>query len=347
MDDVARWPVTDRADLFTAAASQRGDMSAAVVEKDFWVCWALRRLFTLPEAPAGMIFKGGTSLSKVFKATGRFSEDVDISFDRVDLGFGGDRDPGRAPSKKQAKHRLKLLKETCQDVIRDRFLPQLATTMGNALRDPEQRSWRIETDREDPDCQTVLFHYPTGLAPRGPLAATYVPPVVRLEMGARADHWPAENATVSPYVAEQFPTEFRDARSSVRVLAAERTFWEKATILHAWYHAKPDKPLKGRQSRHYYDLVKLFEAGIGLRAFERQDLLAAVALHKIVFFADSSAKYEEAKPGTLRLLPPTWRQMELREDYGKMREMIFGEPPSFEHLLEVLAEIERRVNSPS
>ena len=65
MDEVARWPARDRADLFTATAEQRGDMIAAVVEKDLWVCWILRRLFTLPNAPGGMIFKGGTSLSKV------------------------------------------------------------------------------------------------------------------------------------------------------------------------------------------------------------------------------------------------------------------------------------------
>lgn len=347
MDEVARWPATDRADLFTAVAEQRGNMIAAVVEKDFWVCWTLRRLFTLPNAPAGMIFKGGTSLSKVFNATGRFSEDVDLSFDRADLDFGGEQDPARASSRKQAKQRLKSLKEACQGVIRDRFVPQLAVVIGEALHDSTQRNWKVETDPEDPDSQTVLFHYPAGLAPHGPLAVTYIPPVVRLEMGARSDHWPAEDATVLPYAAEQFPAQFKAPRCAVRVLAAERTFWEKATILHAWYHTRPDKPLRGRQSRHYYDLVKLFEAGIGVRALQRLDLLAAVAAHKAVFFADSAAKYDEAKPGSLRLVPPGSRQVELREDYGKMREMIFGEPPSFEYLLEVLAEIEQRINERS
>ena len=347
MDEVARWSAGDRADLFTAVAEQRGDMIAAMVEKDFWVCWTLRRLFTLPKAPAGLLFKGGTSLSKAFNATGRFSEDVDLSFDRVDLGFGGERDPARAASKKQAKQRLKSLKEVCQSVIRDGFVPQLAAVIGEALRDSAQRTWKIEIDPEDRDSQTVLFRYPTGLAPHGPLASTYIPPLVRLEMGARSDHWPAENATIVSYAAEQFPAQFQAPRCVVRVLAAERTFWEKATILHAWYHTRPDKPLRGRQSRHYYDLVKLFEAGIGAYALERLDLLAAVAAHKTVFFADSAAKYDEAQPGSLRLVPPKSRQTELREDYRKMREMIFGEPPSFEHLLEVLADMERRINESS
>ena len=344
MDEMARWPAADRADLFTVVANQRGDMNAAIVEKDFWVCWILHRLFTLTDAPAGMIFKGGTSLSKVFNAIGRFSEDVDLSFDRADLGFGGDNDPGRAPSKKQTKHRLKLLKESCQALIRNRFLPQLATAIGEALDDPGQRSWKLETDQQDPDGQTVLFYYATGFPTRGPLGATYIPPVVRLEMGARSDHWPVEIATVTPYAAEQFPAKFQNPRSTVRVLAAERTFWEKATILHAWYHANPDKPLRDRQSRHYYDLVKLFEAGVGGRALQRLDLLAAVAAHKAIFFADSAAKYDEAKPGSLRLVPPLSRHAELRADYVKMREMIFGEPPSFDHLLTVLIEIEQRIN---
>jgi hypothetical protein len=322
-------------------------MIAAIVEKDFWVCWILRRLFTLKDAPAGMIFKGGTSLSKVFNAIGRFSEDVDLSFDRADLGFGGDNDPGRAPSKKQTRQRLKLLKEACQAVIRDRFIPQLAAAIGAALRDPAGHGWKLETDQDDPDGQTVLFHYPSGFATPGPLGAAYIPPVVRLEMGARSDHWPAEDAIVTPYAAEQFPTKFQNPTSTVRVLAAERTFWEKATILHAWYHAKPEKPLRDRQSRHYYDLVKLFEAGIGPRAIQRMGLLAAVAAHKAVFFADPAAKYDQAKPGSLKLVPPTSRHAELREDYGKMREMIFGEPPPFEHLLKVLTEIERQVNEPT
>ena len=260
MDDMARWSPADRADLFTAVANERGDMIAAIVEKDFWVCWILRRLFTLKDAPAGMIFKGGTSLSKVFNAIGRFSEDVDLSFDRADLGFGGDNDPGRAPSKKQTRQRLKLLKEACQAVIRDRFIPQLAAAIGAALRDTAGHGWKLETDQDDPDGQTVLFHYPSGFATPGPLGAAYIPPVVRLEMGARSDHWPAEDAIVTPYAAEQFPTKFQNPTSTVRVLAAERTFWEKATILHAWYHSRPDKPLRDRQSRHYYDLVKLFEA---------------------------------------------------------------------------------------
>jgi hypothetical protein len=57
MDDVARMAATDRADLFTTAASRRR-LTPEIIEKDFWVCWTLRRLFTMPNLPAGLLFKG-------------------------------------------------------------------------------------------------------------------------------------------------------------------------------------------------------------------------------------------------------------------------------------------------
>ena len=40
MDDVARLPITDRMDLFSATARRRG-LTAKIIEKDFWVCWTL------------------------------------------------------------------------------------------------------------------------------------------------------------------------------------------------------------------------------------------------------------------------------------------------------------------
>ncbi len=100
MDEIARLPLSDRGDLFKAVARRRG-LTPTIIEKDFWVCWTLKRLFTLPNPPAGLLFKGGTSLSKVFGIIERFSEDLDLSFDRVGLGFGGDNDPLNAPSGKK------------------------------------------------------------------------------------------------------------------------------------------------------------------------------------------------------------------------------------------------------
>jgi len=346
MDDVARMPLADRTDLFSAAASRRG-LRQEIIEKDFWVCWSLKRLFTLPDPPAGLIFKGGTSLSKAFNAIERFSEDVDLSFNRADLGFGGEHDPLHAPSGKKARQWREALTETCRRVIHEQFLPQLIATFAEAIGEPPGIAWQLQLDPEDANQQTLLFHYPSASKPHAAGEPDYIRSFVRLEIGARADHWPTLQATVTPYAAEEFPQPFRDPVCSVRVLAAERTFWEKATVLHAWHHAPANKPFRDRQSRHYYDVVRLYEKGIGKEAIRETNLLLKVAEHKDVFFPAASAKYEEAKPGTLRLVPPQARLLELEQDYRKMQEMIFTEPPSLGHILDVLEEIEALVNLPA
>jgi hypothetical protein len=146
------------------------------------------------------------------------------------------------------------------------------------------------------------------------------------------------------YAAAEFPGAFKAPGCKVRVLAAERTFWEKATVLHMWHHAPADKKFRDRQSRHYYDFVRLYEHELGKAAIKDIELLLKVARHKEVFFPAAWARYADARPGSLRLVPPAPRLPELEQDYRKMREMIFSDPPAFEHLLEVLSQIEQAVN---
>src|SRR5205814_4822425 len=130
----------------------------------------------------------------------------------------------------------------------DEVLPALEAAI-RAMVGQNQR-WSLQSDDEDPDQQTLLFEYPTSFAPE---ATGYIRRMVKIEMGARADHWPCETKTVTPYVAEQFPQGFREPSCTVKVLSVERTFWEKATILHAEFHRPPEKALPERFSRHYSD----------------------------------------------------------------------------------------------
>jgi hypothetical protein len=86
MDKVALLPADDRAALFGETGARRG-VADTIIEKDFWVCWSLRRLFGLAKGTtASLVFTGCTSLSKAFGAIRRFSEDIDQSFDRAGLG---------------------------------------------------------------------------------------------------------------------------------------------------------------------------------------------------------------------------------------------------------------------
>jgi hypothetical protein len=158
---------------------------------------------------------------------------------------------------------------------------------------------------------------------------------------------PAEDREILPYAAEVHPEYFRAPSCRVHVLAASRTFCEKLTVLHACHHAPVSRPLRARQSRHYYGVARLYEAGIGKAALQEPDLLRVVAAHQAAFFRTGWAKYEEAVPGTLRLLPPDSRLAELEQDYEMMKEMIFGDPSSFARILEIVTEIERVANSAS
>ena len=124
MDRIAQAPPAERAELFRrSAAVLRPERSPTIVEKDFWVCWTLRRIYDVLQFRPQLIFKGGTSLSKVYEAIERFSEDVDLSLSRRDLGFTNDRDPEEPGiSGKESRRRIKALVAACKQTIHDEFL---------------------------------------------------------------------------------------------------------------------------------------------------------------------------------------------------------------------------------
>ena len=63
------------------------------------------------------------------------------------------------------------------------------------------------------------------------------------------------------------------------------------------------------------------------------------------FYRSAWAKYEEARPGSLRLSPPAERVADLRRDYQSMQPMLFGTIPGFEDILVELAALEKTVNN--
>ena len=338
MDEFAKSKAADRRILFEATATFL-NIPAQLVEKDFWVCWTLKELFQLPKIGGHLIFKGGTSLSKVFKVVERFSEDIDISIDREFLGFGGTNDPEAGTSNKERQRRIEALKTACQQKIAGELQPALESAIRAKLGRGEE--WAIRQDDDDPDQQTLLFEYPT-VFPQA--TSRYIRRAVKIEMGARSDHWPSVTKFVTAFVAERFPQAFREPSSAVKVLSAERTFWEKATILHAEFHRPPDKAIPERFSRHYYDFSELIRKGIADEAGKQLELLERVAEHKGLFFRSSWAKHETAAKGTLHLTPQDFRIQALRDDYRIMREMFFNEPPTFEKILETIQAWERKFN---
>jgi hypothetical protein len=329
---VAKSKPRDRSDLFVEAAARHG-FTPQIIEKDFWVCWILDRLFSAMGG-AALTFKGGTSLSKVYGVIERFSEDIDLSFERQKIGVEPEDEPARAKSNKQRKQLVGHVVDHVIRHIRDEFVPQLARTIEAELG---TGVWELSVDPRDP--QTVLFRYPAGIEE----AAEYVNPVVRLELGARGEPWPAHEGSVAPYAADVIPDAFAERRCTVRVLAAERTFWEKATILHSHHHREGTHSGE-RISRHYYDLVRLADSRHGAAALNDIDLLEHVVEHKKLFFPSAWAHYDSARPGSIRLLPREDQLRSLRMDYERMRGMFFAAPPTFDAMLEHLRVLEDQIN---
>jgi hypothetical protein len=336
MNSVLRLTPAQRAELFNATAQKLG-IGPVALEKDFWVCWTLRELFSLPGISEHLIFKGGTSLSKVWRAIQRFSEDIDVSLSKEWLGFGGDSDPERQDSRKKQSRKLEELADACAAKVRGELMPALQARATAVLG---TEGWSMVVSPHDP--QELLFCYPTSL----PVMADteYIEREVKIECGARSDRWPADDRTIQPYVAEAYPDTIRDATVRVRVLSIERTFWEKATILHAEANRPADKATPGKFSRHYADLAALADHPDAAGALARDDLRARVVEHKQVFFAAAWAKCETAMPGTFLLVPSEERLAQIAADYREMQIMYFGEPKPWPEIVKRLCELQTTLN---
>ncbi len=141
------------------------------------------------------------------------------------------------------------------------------------------------------------------------------------------------------------PDQFEDPVCPVRAIDAERTFWEKATILHHEAHRPAESAVPPRYSRHYYDLFLMATDGdLKRRALGDPALLQSVVEFKKRFYPRGWADYDAAKPGSFTLVPPERVLKVMRRDYDAMQEMIFGRRPAFDAMIAGLAALEGEIN---
>jgi len=216
MDKLARLPAGDRQDIFTEAAARRG-IRPTIIEKDFWVCVVLKLLFEKSRFAQSLVFKGGTSLSKVYGLIERFSEDIDLVLDWNLIGFGaGGQDPLQEFDSKAKQDRFnKEINTRAAAYIAETLCPEL-----NDLLQREQMALSAAVDPDDP--HAIGIRYPAAFP------EAYIRPEVRLEIGPLASWVPSAIHTIRPYVFDVLPEVFQTPQCKVRAIAAERTFWEKA-----------------------------------------------------------------------------------------------------------------------
>jgi len=326
-------PADERRLYIEQGAIQR-NVSPVVLEKDFWVSWLLGILFE-SEFAGSLVFKGGTSLSKVFGVIARFSEDLDLSLSPEFLKL-----PEAGTSRNQANKWMKKAEAACAAAVRKRIAPAMEAAVASVLGKNERAWFEFQTDSHT-NSPVLLFHYPSSQ----PAGFEYLKRSVKLEFGSLTDQQPVGRHPVRPWIADILPNAFPDWRCEVVALEVERSFWEKATILHTEYHRPAEKPTPDRFSRHYADTAALAKHPSASRAIDRHDLRTRVVEWKSQFFGSSWANYDQAKPGTFRLVPPPERQAALRHDYHTMRDMYLSQPAGFDDILAILADLEKRINA--
>lgn len=336
---VIQAPARDRLDLFLSTANRLG-APIGNVEKDFWVCWTLDALYhRLPADRPRLLFKGGTSLSKAYGLIDRFSEDIDVTVFRDDLEQAATVEELEALSGKKRRARLDAIRDACRAYITGPLRDSLAGLLAEAT----DGAGRVEIDQADPDGQTLLLWYPE-VEPRDD---AYVRPAVRIESGAKSALDPNRPILIRPYIADEAP-DLDLSVPEVTTIEPGRTFWDKVVIAHGlrrWYERRGVLRQEGqRVSRHYYDLHQLLASDVGKDAIGDLDLARDCARHARMFFDRPDFDLASAQPGTFAIAPVEGMVDALRRDYANTAAMIFGEPPSFDVILESMVRLEAAAN---
>ncbi len=331
MRKVALLTDKDREELFSATSVLVGIRPEAI-EKDFWVCYLLDHLFHDCAYKDAFVFKGGTSLSKSYHLINRFSEDIDLILDWRRI-IHDDSDPWAERSKnKQDQYNKQINAEAAVF-----YAEELVPVLNAELKDKLGIKTLFSVDKQDE--MVVNFTYPKLFE------GTYLRPAVRLEIGPLAEWTPSHMTVITPFAADKYPQLFEQTNTEILTIDAERTFWEKITILHKIAHFPEGKPVPKRYARHLYDVYCIGHSPVKQSAFERKELLSKDILFKQKFYYSKGAHYESATLSDIELIPHKDIIPDLRKDYKAMENMIYGDIPTFDTILDYLHILQEEIHA--
>jgi len=319
------WTYTDEQKLSVYNEyKQSMNLSPKAVEKDWWVCHVIKALFSLRCADA-LTFKGGTSLSKGWGVLERFSEDVDISFDKSFFGLTG-----------ETRSQRDRIRKLTRAYIHDEMMDELRSAL--YVLGAEQCEVTFKTRKDSDADPTVLLIPYRSLLPD----EEYIKGLVKVEISCRNLREPRENRSITPIVAQASPmVDFPE--TVVPTVVPTRTFLEKVFLLHEEF--QKDYPRHKRMSRHLYDLQKLDEAGYADKALADKGLYQTIVEHRAEFNAMRGIDYSGHEPSSIRILPPDELLPLWEEDYRMMQEnFIYGETLPFKELKDRISNIQKRIN---
>ncbi len=329
MSDIFNLTEEQRRTVLTQVSNKTG-LPGQAVEKDLWVTTLLQIVFTLPFADK-LVFKGGTSLSKVYHLIERFSEDIDLAIDRS--MFGQEGDLTKRQTKKLRKDSSLFVKNTFAQTLRDAIAEQGLGCFCVVVPEPDG-----ERDNTYPEPRRIHILYKSVFG-----SAAYLQPEVQLEIGARSLFEPAEQAHVESLVTSAFGNINTSlVRPAITTALPEKTFLEKAFLLHELFTT--DRAVRAdRKSRHLYDLEKMMDRPFAVNAIRDDELWNTIAHHRGVFTSVSGVDYAPDIRKRICLVPPAEYLDTWEDDYRSMQQsMIYGVSLSFGKLLERMRALEDR-----
>lgn len=231
-------------------------LSKQIVEKDLWVSTILEIIFSLPFANK-LVFKGGTSLSKVWGLIDRFSEDIDLAIDRNIFGLEGDLTIRQLKKLRKASS-LFVCNEFCEALVNavkkyglEEYLTIEAQPNG-------------EGDKTYPEPRKIFIIYKSLFDTE----LSYVKPQIILETGSRSLFEPTQKASINSMVSDAFPTiQTSVVKVEITTAVAAKTFLEKAFLLHELFTTNACFRAE-RKSRHLYDLEKMMDKEFAIGAIK-------------------------------------------------------------------------------
>lgn len=308
--------------ILEQTAIKRG-LPKQAIEKDLWVTTLLQIIFNMPCADS-FVFKGGTSLSKVWGIINRFSEDIDLGIDRSIFNLD------RNISKKQ----LSKLRKKSSLYVRDELCPMLVDAVNQSpLKGHCQIESEPDSEGENPYCdpRSIFVSYDSVFDDH----LSYLPSIVKIEAGARTITEPYETATLNSMVEQAFPSiNTTIAPPIVKTAIAEKTFLEKAFLLHELFSVRNIVEAQ-RKSRHMYDLRMMMKQGIEKKALPNNELWEAIRHSRSMLTNMQGVDYLADIRKNIQLIPPKESLANWKKDYEEMSSaMIYGEKPAFAELLE-------------
>jgi len=318
----------ERRQQLLTAVSIRTQLPEYAIEKDWWVTLALKAAFSTPWADY-LVFKGGTSLSKAWNLIERFSEDIDLALDRTVLGFAGELSKGD----------VKRLRRKASEFMSDTFRKDLEQALLDMGLLPEQFQLLVRpTDQPDLDPRVLELHYHSVVTPD-----PYIENRVLIEIGARSLREPCSPRNIVSIIGATLSGQpFSDFPFPVQTVDPQRTFLEKAFLLHETFYAVPIRKEPNRLTRHLYDLEKLMDTPHAEAALANRELYTSIVLHREKLTAVRGIEYDRHSPDKIDFIPP-WDVLSAWEsDYTAMKQMIHGPSLPFSELVAKLKELRWR-----